>query len=176
MRLLTKELESRRLNPDMKLRYARFLISSAFVLAGSALIAPQVFAQTVDVPFSGTVPGACSFGTPVAGTLQLDNAGNNAGKRLFTQNPGQVAITCSQPVSIQVSPPTSSNAISPASQNSSVVVGSGANLGAAQGTPSAPLLLTNAGTDNLEVSMTHVDNNILAAGTYDFQVTLTVVP
>ena len=160
----------------MKIRHARLLLSSAFILAGSALMAPQTLAQTVDVPFSGTVPGACSFGVPVAGTLQLDNAGNNAGKRLFTQNPGQVAITCSQPVNISVSPPTSSNAISPASQSSNVVVGSGANSGATAGTPSTPLALTNAGTDNLEVRMTHVDNNILAAGTYDLQVTLTVVP
>ncbi len=44
-------------------------ISAGLLVLGSIGVAGQVQAQTVDMPFDGNVPGACTFGTVTPGVL-----------------------------------------------------------------------------------------------------------
>ncbi len=44
-------------------------ISAGLLVLGSIGVAGQAQAQTVDMPFDGNVPGACTFGLPTPGVL-----------------------------------------------------------------------------------------------------------
>jgi hypothetical protein len=96
-------------------------LSAGLLVVGSILgCAFQAQAQTVNVPFSGNVPGTCTFGTPIAGTLvkhPILNAvsASSGGLSLLgggpgssTGTPGSVAITCQGSSSVTIAVPVGS--------------------------------------------------------------------
>jgi hypothetical protein len=95
-------------------------LSAGLLVVSSILgFAFQAQAQTVNVPFSGNVPGTCTFGTPVAGTL------------VKHPNPGTVAVLAATgPISLGASTAGTPGSVTINCQSTSVVtvavpVGSG---------------------------------------------------
>lgn len=156
------------------------LFIAGILALGSTTLASQAMAQTTaPVDFNGIVPGACTFGPVTNGVINA----NLAGDRLVTATPGRVGITCSEPAQVALTAPIPQSpaaiALTPAggvgSVTSDVVSTSGANVGET-GTDTTAMALPVAGTDQLDVSMSFLNNAALPAGTYAFRVTLTATP
>ena len=165
----------------------RFLLSFTVMASVNLLHSPQIFAQTVDIPFSGVVPGTCFFDTPHAGTLQLNGAGTAFNSVGATS--GSVSMTCTQGANLSVSAPRyiggdgsgdgdgGDDGFVFAGSNSTVSVSSDdADQGLAVTNNDEPLPLTVAGTKRLTVDMSATSNGKIASGLHHFTVTLTVIP
>lgn len=162
----------------------RFLLSFTILASVNLLHSPPIFAQTVDIPFSGVVPGTCFFDTPHAGTLQLNGAGTTFNSVGATS--GSVSMTCTQGANLSVSAPRyiggdgsgdGDDGFVFAGSNSRVSVSSDdADQGLAVTNNDGPLPLTVAGTKRLTVDMSAASNGKIAAGLHHFTVTITVIP
>ena len=161
----------------MKLTLRNLLLAGVVTL-GSTTFASQAMAQTTaDVDFNGTVAGACTFGAVTNGVINA----NGVGDRLVTTTPGRVSITCSQPAQVALTAPIqqSGPVLTPAAGGGSVVSGVTSTAGAnatATGTDSVAMSLPNVCTDQLDVTMSFLNNAALPAGSYGFRVTLTATP
>ncbi|WP_353932657.1 hypothetical protein WJM97_08755 [Okeanomitos corallinicola TIOX110] len=89
----------------------RSLLTAALILGGSVIAAPKVNAQSIDVPFTGSVGGVCNVGqvTPgMLGTYSPGGPGTNP-TMLDTYAPGgsqgKVAVSCNQDAVVSVSKP-----------------------------------------------------------------------
>jgi hypothetical protein len=156
------------------------------VLAGSTLFTNKAFAQTVDVPFSGNIATACSFSTPIAGVLarsttdpNIINSFENGGIN------GSVDVTCNSPAQLQVTGIAATN--TPAPDPAGTILDSSAttdggitftSYNSSTGS-SAPIGL-NTGPAQIVVVDLFVNRGIAGgtfpAGTYEYEVTLTVTP
>jgi len=164
----------------------RFLLSFTILASVNLLHSLPIFAQTVDIPFSGVVPGTCFFDTPHAGTLQLNGAGTTFNSVGATS--GSVSMTCTQGANLSVSAPRyiggdgsgdgdGDDGFVFAGSNSRVSVSSDdADQGLAVTNNDRPLPLTVAGTKRLTVDMSAASNGKIAAGLHHFTVTITVIP
>lgn len=157
------------------------LLTAALILAGSVAAAPKTIAQTIDIPFAGTVGGGCTFDTPIAGILAVDGAVGtpttlkgdsftNGGSR------GKVNVVCSQPASLIVSLPVQTGGPTFTPNFSDATVES--PVGVTSSYPGFnPLPLPSNGTSTpLEVRMFVDKGSTLQAGNYQYNVTLTIVP
>ncbi|MEJ1933134.1 hypothetical protein WDZ92_23270 [Nostoc sp. NIES-2111] len=155
----------------------RSLFAAALIFMGSLALAPKTMAQTVDVPFTGTIGGACTFGQVTPGSLgvnQVTNptalAGGFPGGTL-----GKVSVTCNTPASVVTSPAvqTGGPAFTPINNTSSSAVRIAGSGSWAVGTP----LQLNPGISlPLEVDMFVDKGSTLSPGTYNYKVTLTITP
>lgn len=178
LHLLRDLLNSLSLLVAMKL-ISRFLLASAIVTAGALAYAPKTFAQAI-VPFGGTVPGACTFGTPIAGTLSVNGANttfNSAGGTA-----GSVSLSCTQAAQLTVGAPTYQTGpgftfAAGDSAESTVTVTSGqVDNGTSTDDDGTPLALVVGANKSLAVNMSAANNGTLSAGVYSFNVLLTVTP
>ncbi|AFZ22724.1 hypothetical protein Cylst_0367 [Cylindrospermum stagnale PCC 7417] len=157
------------------------LFTAALILAASAAAAPKTMAQTVDIPFAGTVGGGCTFDTPIAGILAVQGPVGtptslrgdsfiNGGSR------GKVNVVCSQPASLTVSLPvqTGGPTFTPIFSDASVESPAGVTSSFPGSSP-IPLPSNATGTP-LEVKMFVDKGSTLQAGNYQYNVTLTIVP
>lgn len=158
---------------------SRFLIASAIVTAGALAYAPKSFAQTV-VPFNGNVAGACTFGTPNAGTLSV-NAGNTTFNSAGATQ-GTVTLSCTQAAQLTVGAPTYQSGpgftfAAGDSAESTVTVTSGqADNGTSTTDDGGPLALVVGANKQLAVDMSAASSGALSAGNYVFNVLLSVTP
>jgi hypothetical protein len=157
----------------------RRLLTSALVL-GSAVtfIAPSANAQSVNVPFSGTMTANCTFGNPAPGILfpvgtTTLAANASAGAR--------VSLNCSAPANITISAPlqTSGTTLSPTNCSADFTSNAGVAGGPAIAFPScvgtsAPTSIS--GLSSLRVGMSVTDTNGIPPGDYSYNVTLTLTP
>jgi len=154
----------------------RFLLTSALILVASAAVSESAFAQTVDIPFTGNVPGSCSFGTATGGTLGVNTTssptalGGGYPGGVF----GKVSVTCSQASKLTVSAPVKNSGpdFTP-STITGYVNASSSSTSSASG--STPLALTSGTAIPLSVDMMVSNGSTpLPAGIYNYKVTLTV--
>lgn len=160
----------------------RSLLTAALVLAGSVAMAPKTMAESIDVPFSATVGGACTFGPVTPGVLALgDGPVPNSTDILSANSPnggimGKVSVTCNQPARLTVSEPvqTAGPTFTPMASGAVVIAPNG-DTNSFPG--SAPLDLNGNGIlTPLEVDMFVDKGSPLESGTYNYKVTLTVTP
>lgn len=148
--------------------FNRVLVASAIALGSSLAIATTANAQSVDIPFNGTVPFQCAFGPVTPGTLVPD-AGTPA-TTLSSLYPGgangNTSILCNSSADINVTSVT---------QLAGQPITNLFTLTLVNGTPSLPV---NPGINtNLDVALTVGSLTApLEPGDYTYQVTLTAVP
>jgi hypothetical protein len=170
-------------------------LSAGLLVLGSIAVAGQAQAQTADIPFNGTIPNACSFSTPVSGTLS--QAGTFAAMEGSTGitglggggTAGTVSVTCSSNTGtlsidapVRLAAPTT---FAPATVQSIVQLGATATLTSAKTGPSYDTAVWNGattpialptGTSNLKVGMVAGVRTAgaLPSGPYSYTVKLTV--
>lgn len=155
------------------------LLFSSFGLVAAATFSPNVFAQSVDVLFSGTVPGACTFNTPTPGVVTPNNTFNPTALLGGTSGKGRsgfVQVNCNTAASITISEPiqTAGFRFSPKSNYSNATL-SGANGDFIETTGTSTLPI-KAGITNFQVRMFSESTTVLPPGNYEFKVTLTITP
>lgn len=168
----------------------RALLISALTVTAAAAFAPSTLAQTVDVPFNGTVPGLCSFGQPTAGTLGMGGStGSTAsgggyyggpsgptalGSRGYGGAFGQVAVSCNQSARVTVSKPvqTAGPSFTPIYSSASI----NSSAGSTDSNGASPLSLPIGGYVTLDIDMIVDKGTPLTAGNYSYVTTLTIVP
>jgi hypothetical protein len=169
-------------------------LSAGLLVLGSIGIASKAQAQTADVPFNGTIPNVCSFGTPVSGTLSQSGTfaaieGSTGITGLSSGTAGSVSVTCSSNAgTLSIAAPVTVAApatFAPATVQSIVQLGATANMTSAKTGPSfnntvwngatTPIALP-AGISDLKVGMVAGVNTAgtLPGGTYSYTVKLTV--
>jgi hypothetical protein len=88
-------------------------ISAGLLVLGSIGVAAQAQAQTVDMPFDGNVPGACTFGTVTPGVLTrfspvgiLAAGGGIMAPTPLSGTAARVTVTCTGNSALTVAVPT----------------------------------------------------------------------
>lgn len=181
-----------------KLLSAKFcLISAPLVFLSITLgVANKAQAQSIDVPFSGTLPSACTFGTITDGVLVKDPArasiaGSAGITGLSVGTAGKVTVTCASAATLTVGVPTPVSVpgtFAPAIRQSIVQRGTsltpgnltsanvGGNFDPTIPIPTTPITLP-IGASNLNVAMVAGVNapGSIPSGSYSYTVTLTVV-
>lgn len=153
----------------------RSLLASAIVLAGVAAYAPQSNAQTVPVPFNGTVTGGCIIGNITPGTLFFNGTDqfSTPGFGSTGGSAAQVEIDCTGPGNVNISTPSQTGGTTTFSGVLDAQLSS-ANIGTVTPGNTVPLPLLN---DVYSVDMTASTGGQAAApGAYTFEVQLTVTP
>ena len=141
--------------------------ASAFCLtmAFTGIFSSQItLAESVDIQFRGVVEPRASFGISTPGKMESifsDKAGK--GKNQFTSiNPAKINVQTSNPITITVSSPDIFDIHSATLKVNSVqVLGNNVTL--------------PAGKNTVEVDMLSKQNRVFAPGTYNYDVTLTMV-
>jgi hypothetical protein len=154
----------------------RSLLTAALILVGSVALAPKTMAQTVDIPFTGTVGGACNFDQVTPGSLGMNQPSNPTG--LAGGFPGgafgKVSVTCNAPSQLTVSKPMQTGGPTFTPMFSDAFVNS--SVGSTNTTGTSPLMLPVGSPTMLDVDMFVDKGSPLTPGTYDYKVTLTVTP
>ncbi|MFB8788987.1 MAG: hypothetical protein U7123_09105 [Potamolinea sp.] len=155
------------------------LLVSTFGLMTCTTFSPSVFAQSVDVPFNGTVPGACTFNNPTPGVVTPNNTFNPTALLGGTSSKGRsgfVQVNCNTSANVTISEPiqTGGFKFSPKSSYSNATL-TGANLDFLETTGTSTLPL-KAGITNFQVRMFSESTTVLPPGNYEFKVTLTITP
>ncbi|MDM9381422.1 hypothetical protein QUB80_11990 [Chlorogloeopsis sp. ULAP01] len=154
----------------------RSLLTAALILVGSVALAPKTMAQTVDVPFTGTVGGACNFDQVTPGSLGMNQPSNpTALAGGFTGGAfGQVSVTCNAPSQLTVSQPVQTGGPTFTPMFADAFVNSSSGSTFANG--GSPMMLPVGSPTMLNVDMYVDKGSPLTPGTYDYKVTLTVTP
>lgn len=164
------------------IRYSLF--ASACIFVGSTSLAPSVLAQSVDVPFSGTVPGACSFNTPTPGVLAVNSTvtptmllgGTALNGTVNKGRAGFVQVVCNTNANITINEPVQTSGFQcNLTRNfaSAVLQGANGNVIETSGTSTLPI---QAGNTSFQVRMEVECDSPLPPDQYEFYVTLTITP
>ncbi|MGD1910453.1 MAG: hypothetical protein ACFB2X_06265 [Rivularia sp. (in: cyanobacteria)] len=154
----------------------RLIVTSVLAVLSATAIAPKANAQSIDVPFTGTVGGACSFSKPVPGTLKpySQRSTNSSSPRALIGNvQGKVTVNCNSSAKVRASAPvqTGGPKFTPKSSSASIKF---AGTNHSYGTNTNMPLKT--GESNIEV-FPYIDKGTpLEPGTYSYRVTLTITP
>ncbi|HEY9708619.1 MAG TPA: hypothetical protein V6D48_10495 [Oculatellaceae cyanobacterium] len=162
----------------------RSLLASALGLLSGVAIAPRAFAQSVNVPFSGTVPGACSFNTPTPGTLGVNDTfrptillgGTSLGGTVAKGRSGFVQVVCNANANVSISEPIQTGGFRFTIKSnfaSATLTGANGDVITTSGTSTLPI---RAGTTNFQVRMQTESETIIPPDNYEFYVTLTITP
>jgi hypothetical protein len=153
--------------------FNRVLVSSVLTLGGTVTLASTAMAGSVDIQFSGTVQGVCSFSNPTSGFLVTDNPGPGLQYVLSSDAPGgapgQVTVTCNQPADMLVSAPVQTAGPSGAAYIDAFVESPYTSTGAGGS------MFLEPGVTPVTINMMVDNPNGLQPGNYAYTVTLTVV-
>jgi hypothetical protein len=154
------------------------LLASSFGFAGSAKAAPS----EVDVPFTGTVAGNCSFGTIAQGTLGLNTAGNALDSKAVVTGgaSGSVPLSCTGAATVSVQIPADAPVL-PLTTNPTTTTNLGMIAVAGKTTDSAgtpiSLTATEATSATIAVDMTaSIASGSFAPGNYGYTVKVVATP
>jgi hypothetical protein len=157
----------------------RSLLVSALV-AGSAIVlsAPDVNAQSVNVPFTASVGANCTFGTPTPGRLVLFSNQHTLIADPTYGTPGRVTLQCSAPANITVSAPNQTGGpnFTPTDCQTYISLEAGGPVTINQSCAVTATPGPIRGTNTLNVSMRVSSPNVIAPGDYAYNVTLSIVP
>jgi hypothetical protein len=164
------------------------LAATLLVLASAIGFCSQVKAETVDVPFSGTIAPKCTFSNVVAGTLAQGSSGNLLEGSASFGTQGSVNIFCNTSATVSVGEPADNGSTGPSTFNPAGYGGSiiavGANIAGSpnaiakswQSVSATSLSVSPITTTNIKVSVLRDATVTLQAGTYSVKATLTSTP
>ncbi len=162
----------------------RSLLASALALLSAVALSPRAFAQSVNIPFSGTVPGACSFNTPTPGALGVNDTfrptillgGTSLGGTVAKGRSGFVQVVCNTNANVTISEPVQTSGFRfniKSNFANAVLTGANGDVITTSGTSTLPI---KAGTTNFQVRMQTESESIIPPDNYEFYVTLTITP
>jgi hypothetical protein len=157
----------------------RRLFTSALIFGGTIVLsAPSTHAQSVLMPFSGTISNQCAFNTAsvVAGTLAPSPVTNPTTLASTGSGGGSVSLNCLGPVNITLSAPiqTSGPTFTPTACQTSLSGGTDINYSSCTGT--SPASTISATASPLSILMSVSNPAGIPAGAYNYKVTLSIVP
>ncbi|BAY82324.1 hypothetical protein NIES267_18030 [Calothrix parasitica NIES-267] len=134
-------------------------------MAFSGIFSNQItLAESVDIYFRGVVEPRASFGISTPGKMESSFSGKaGKGKNEFTNiTPAKINVQTSNPITITVSSPDIVDTHSATLRvNSAQILGNNVTLPAGQTT--------------VEVDMLSKQNQVFAPGTYNYDITVTIV-
>lgn len=158
--------------------FYRLILNSTLALASVFTVQHAALAQSVDVPFSGTVPVQATFTEIISPPLEpvIVDGATGLPTKFEPQSPATVSVQTSTNATITVSAPV---LVSGASEDPPGTIKIGyvrfgsttASSDVGGGNASLP-----AGTNDLEVSMLVERPTAFLAGDYTYTVTLTITP
>jgi hypothetical protein len=162
----------------------RSLLTSALALVGGAVVVPKALAQSVNVPFNGTVPGACTFNTPTPGVLAVNDTfkptmllgGTSLGGTIAKGSSGFVQVVCNTAANVTINEPVQTSGFKfniKRNFASAVLTGANGDVINTTGTSTLPI---KAGITNFQVRMETESDSVIPPGEYQFYVTLTITP
>ncbi|MGD1910456.1 MAG: hypothetical protein ACFB2X_06280 [Rivularia sp. (in: cyanobacteria)] len=152
-------------------------LTSGLIVASAIAMENAAFAQSVDVPFSGTVPIQATFTSPTPGEVQpVVSSGSGSTKRFESQTPAKMTVQTTSDATITVSAP---RLVSGPNQDP---VGTKRTAFLKFGSTSVSSN-TNGGSAKLPAGKTDVEVNLLVErpqafqrGKYTYVVNLTLTP
>jgi hypothetical protein len=162
----------------------RSVLASALLLVGSASFAKSALAQSVNVPFNGMVPGACTFNTPTPGVLAVNDTfrptmllgGTSIGGTVAKGRSGFVQMVCNTTANVTINEPVQTSGFRfniKRNFASATLTGANGDVITTTGTSTLPI---RAGITNFQVRMETESDAVIPPGEYEFYVTLTVTP
>jgi hypothetical protein len=155
----------------------RLALTLGLILASTLAIEQAVLAQSVEVPFNGTVPVQASFSTPTSGSAEPTVSTSSGSPTQFeSQTPATLSVQTSTPATITVSPPRFVSGPTPDPTGTTYVgflkfgstsVSSNVNGGSAA---------LPQGNHDLEIGMLVERPQAFTPGTYTYVVNLTLTP
>ncbi|HEY9633703.1 MAG TPA: hypothetical protein V6D14_09875 [Coleofasciculaceae cyanobacterium] len=160
------------------------LLASTLGLVANTVLAKNAVAQSVDVPFNGTVPGACNFNTPTPGALAVNDTfkptmllgGTSLGGTIAKGRSGFVQVVCNTPANVTINEPVQTRGFQfniKRNFASAVLTGANGDVINTTGTSTLPI---KAGITNFQVRMETESDQVIPPGNYEFYVTLTITP
>src|SRR3712207_1398879 len=155
---------------------SRFFLASTLVLVGSASFAKSAFAQSVNVPFNGTVPGACTFNTPTPGVLAVNDTfkptmllgGTSIGGTVAKGRAGFVQVVCNTAANVTINEPVQTSGFRfniKRNFASATLTGANGDVITTTGTTTLPI---KAGITNFQVRMETESDAVIPPGEYEF--------
>lgn len=162
----------------------RSFFASVLGLLAGTVFAPRAFAQSVNIPFNGIVPGACSFNTPTPGTLGVNDTfkptillgGTSLGGTIAKGRAGFVQVVCNSNANVSINEPVQTSGFRFSIKSnfaSATLTGANGDTITTSGTSTLPI---KAGTTNFQVRMQTESETIIPPDNYEFYVTLTITP
>jgi hypothetical protein len=166
------------------IRRSFLFLASTLGLVCGALLTKSAFAQSVDVPFNGVVPGACNFNTPTPGVLAVNDTfkptillgGTSLGGTVAKGRSGFVQVVCNTPANVTLNEPVQTRGFQfniKRNFASATLTGANGDVLTTTGTSTLPI---KAGITNFQVRMETESDAIIPPGDYGFYVTLTITP
>jgi hypothetical protein len=144
--------------------------ASIFGFSGAA------FAESVDVPFSGTVANACSITKTSDGVLALDFPNHLAARLMSDGIPGVIEVTCAGAGTISVDAPVATGTTTINGTTESFVMQNTNGAGPVKANSEGTTSTHPAGTTSYGVSMSDYGGPDFTPGTYTYAVTVTITP
>lgn len=152
----------------------RSLLTAALIIAGSAALAPKAMGQSVNVPFSGSVGGACTVGSITPGYLTPNS--ETSPTYLYTSTVAQFSVGCNQQAYVTTSTPvmTSGPSLNTSYSYSYVSSNNGGSYAEQGGYNYGHYI--GSGTSNFYVDMGVGSNSALTPGNYNYVTTVSITP
>ncbi|MEJ1933133.1 hypothetical protein WDZ92_23265 [Nostoc sp. NIES-2111] len=155
----------------------RLALTSSLIIASTLAIEQAVVAQSVDVPFNGTVPLQATFSTPISGSAESTISITSGSPTKFeSQTPAILSVQTSTPATITVSPPRLVSGSSPDPSGTKYVGFLKFGSTSVSSDVGGGSTVLPQGNNSLEIGMLVERPEAFAPGTYTYIVTLTVTP
>ena len=174
---MTHKISKKSSQPTNLLMLYRLALTSSLIIASILAIEQAVVAQSVDVPFDGTVPLQATFSTPTSGSAESSFSTTSGTLTKFeSQAASKLTVQTSKPATITVSPPrfVSGPTLDPPGTKYVGFLKFGSTTVSSDVGGGSTVL--PAGNNNVEIGMLIERSQAFTPGTYTYAVTLTVTP
>jgi hypothetical protein len=158
----------------MYLMIRRSLLTAALIVAGGVAIAPKANAQSINVPFSGSIGSVCTVNSVSPGSLTPNS--ETSPTYMYTSSYGQFSVNCNQQAYVTTSIPsiTSSPLTNPSYSYSYVSSNYGGSYADQSGYSYGHYI--GSGSSNFYVEMSVGSNSALPPGNYSYVTTVSITP
>lgn len=157
--------------------FKSFALTSSLIIAGSIAFHQAALADSIDVPFSGTVPVEAIFTPPTPGKAEPVIPSNSGGipNKFESSTPAKIGVQTTTPATITVSPPrlVSGPSQDPSGTKRVAFLEFGSTKVNSNNNGNARL---PAGKNDLKVNLSVQRPGAYKPGTYTYVVTLTISP
>lgn len=155
-----------------------YAVASTLTLASAMGLSSEALAQSIDIPFTASVPIEVTFDQVVLGTVETTASGGSVQlpNVIESVNPATVTLQSNTSATLTVSPPSFISGSTPDPDGTTYITF--VSFGTQQVTADTADVTVSlpVGISDLEVDM-RVERPVpFPAGTYNYAVTLTVIP
>ena len=154
------------------------LALATLTLVSSLGVASKASADTATVTISETVPSTCLFGDSAPGTLGYNIASKTLNTASGTGSPttGSISVLCNAAGSISITSVTPSIPAAMTQSSLTATISDGTNTATHNGTTPTGTITLASGTEDITVALNVQYAEILAPGSYSYEIGLTATP